>query len=584
MPIDPPRRDRVRRLLPALFVIVIVLFLAWAGWSAVTALAAARDADAGRDAVQRARDHASPGEIVAGKPLPDLRAARDRFRKAHARIRHPLLAPARILPVVGRQIRAADALTSAATIVTDTAIDAIERGQKILSAPRGSGPQRVALMRNTAALARDAERRIGRASLGPSRGLIGPLARARREFGEEIADLRKTLRTAAIAAGAGADLLQGPRRTLVFAANNAEMRAGSGMFLSVGELVTRGGRLSLGRMGPVGPVTIPPGIPVTGDLKARWGWANPSGDWTSLMLSPDFEASASLASRMWRAARGVRVDGVVSIDPAGFRALLTATGPVTAGGRRFDAGNVLQELLHDQYKRFGAQASNPARREILADVAGAVMARLDAGDWAPSQLMSSLAEAARGRHVMVWSARPAEEAAWRAAGTAGTLDGSSLMVNVLNRGGNKLDWFTRVDAALSLEPTRTGTNGVLRVTIRNVAPTGEPRYVVGPHPDLGGKAGEYIGILAVTLPRSSGGGRVDGVARLGIVGPDGPTRVVGVPFSLLRGRTRTFVVRFELAARSGRIRVEPSARIPAVRWRFGSEMWEDSESRIIEWG
>ncbi len=580
MPNEEPRR---RRLVSRLLVLAVVLLLGWAGWSALTAVAAARDADAGRAAVERARGRSSPGQIVEGEPLPDLNDARQKFRSARSRLRHPLLTPMRIVPILGRQIRSADALTGAATIVTETAIDAIEQGRRTLQAPRGSGAQRIALLRSTSKLASDAYERLRGASLGPSNGLIGPLARARREFGEEITELRRTLRNAAIAASAGADLLQGPRRTLVFAANNAEMRAGSGMFLSVGELSTSAGRISLGRMSPVGPVTVPKGVPVTGDLAARWGWANPSLDWTNLMLSPDFEASAELATRMWKAARGRTVDGVISLDPVGLRGLLQATGPVSVGGRRIDAANVVEELLHEQYERFPESVTG-TRREFLGEIAGAVMQKLDSGEWEPAALMSGLADAARGRHIMIWSARASERAGWRATGVGGDLSGSSLMVSVLNRGGNKLDWFLRVDADLSIVPTANGSQGVVRVTVRNEAPAGEPLVVQGPHPDIEARAGEYVGILAVSLPGAAGGGRIDGVDRLGIVGPDGATRVVGTYFKLPRGQTRTFVVRFELSVRGGSMRVEPSARVPAMRWRFGSETWTDEVARTVDWG
>jgi len=581
MPNEEPRR---RRLVPLLPVLAVVLLLGWAGWSALTAVAAARDADAGRAAIERASERSSPAQIVDGEPLPDLRDAQQRFRSARSRLRHPLLTPMRIVPFLGRQIRSADALTGAATIVTETAIDAIEQGRRTLQAPRGSGSQRIALLRSTSKLASDAYERLRGASLGPSNGLIGPLARARREFGEEITELRRTLRNAAIAASAGADLLQGPRRTLVFAANNAEMRAGSGMFLSVGELTTRAGRISLGRMSAVGPVTVPKGVPVTGDLADRWGWANPSLDWTNLMLSPDFDASAELATRMWKAARGRTVDGVISLDPVGLRGLLQATGPVSVGGRRIDASNVVEELLHEQYERFPESVAAGTRREFLGDIAVAVMQKLDSGEWEPAALMSGLADAARGRHIMIWSARAAERAGWRATGVGGELSGSSLMVNVLNRGGNKLDWFLRVDADLSIVPTANGSQGVVRLTIRNEAPAGEPRVVQGPHPDIDARAGEYVGILTVSLPGAAGGGRIDGVDRLGIVGSDGATRVVGTYFRLQRGSVRTFVIRFELSVRAGSMRVEPSARVPATRWRFGSQTWTDEIARTVEWG
>ena len=492
-----------------------------------------------------------------------------------------MLAPARIIPILGRQIRSSDALTSAATRISDVAIAAITEGRTVLTLPRRTGPQRVALLRRTASLADRAERQIAAVDLGPSEGLLGPLRRARSELGEELASLRSTLRAGASGAKAASDLLQGPRRTLVFAANNAEMRAGSGMFLAVGEMATTRGSISLERMLSVAAVPIPRGIPVTGDLQARWGWANPSRNWTSLMMSPDFPSSASLAVEMWKRARGRTVDGVVSIDPAGLRGLLEATGPVSVGGRRIDSQNVERELLHDQYERFPTLASGGARREELTDITAAVMAALNTGRWDTAALMSGLAEAARGRHIMLWSARPSEEAAWRAARVDGRLDRSSLMVSVLNRGGNKLDWFLRVGATLDVVRAGAGAEAVVRVTVTNVTPKGEPRYIAGPDGVSGGAEGEYVGIIAVNLPGFSGGGRIEGVKALGIVGADGATRVVGMPFTLRRGASRVFEIRFQLAGSSGEIRVEPSGRIPAIVWRFATDTWRDIATRVV---
>ncbi|MFY9587254.1 MAG: DUF4012 domain-containing protein, partial [Actinomycetota bacterium] len=366
--------------------------------------------------------------------------------------------------------------------------------------------------------------------------------------------------------------------------NNAEMRNGSGMFLSVGEMSTSHGEIDLGQMQPVPAIEVPRGVPVTGDMAARWGWANPSRDWTSLMMSPHFETSASLAAKMWKAATGRSVDGIVAVDPPGFRALLRATGPVTVNGKRIGPDNVIGELLHDQYLKFPTFDVSRFRREKLGDIANAVMAKLNSGKWDPAELMSGLAEAARGRHVMLWSSRAAEQNAWHIAGADGRLGESSLMVSLLNRGGNKLDWFMRANADLSFEPKGNKTEGVLRVTIRNETPRGEPEYIQGPHPDSGGVAGEYVGILAITLPRGAGGGRIDGVPKLGVVGPDGPTRVVGVYFKLARGRTRTFVIRFELARTEGSLRVEPAARVPATDWHSGTDEWEDSEPHVVTWG
>ena len=49
-----------------------------------------------------------------------------------------------------------------------------------------------------------------------------------------------------------AGILQGPERYLVLMGNNAEMRAGSGMFLELGLLTTSDGELHLSDVMPTG--------------------------------------------------------------------------------------------------------------------------------------------------------------------------------------------------------------------------------------------------------------------------------------------------------------------------------------------
>jgi hypothetical protein len=576
-----PRRGR-RRLIAAI-VVAAGLVAVWGVAVARVAAEARRETEAGRRAIDRVRAATSPADLVQGKPLDDLREAQVKFSNAHDRISGALLAPARLLPILGRQVRSASALTAAASGVADLGIRAVADAKAVLELPRRSGPDRVELLRRVASLSSDVERRVAAVRLGPDDGLLAPLAEARRELEDELARLRRSLRRGASAATAVADLLAGPRRVLLFAANNAEMRAGAGMFLAVAELETADGTLRLGPMRSIAAVPQPAGVPLEGDLAARWGWALPNREWTALMMSPRFEESAELASRMWQAATGRSVEGVLAVDPSALQAVLDATGPVAVGGRTYDAANVVEHLLHDQYEGAPSLESTAQRRDLLAGITSAAVAALNEGRWDPVRLLSRLADAARGRHVMAWAARENEQTAWSAAGVAGSLRADSLLVGILNRGGNKLDWFMRTAAELDFVPGNP-TQATLRITLRNEAPaSGEPSYVVGPHPDSGGRAGDYVGILAVNLPGSAGGARIDGVEQLGIVGGDGPTRVVGLRFILPRGQTRTFVVRFSLAGSAGSIRVEPGARIPPTTWRYEDQSWTDSEARTIEW-
>ena len=76
-------------------------------------------------------------------------------------------------------------------------------------------------------------------------------------------------------------------------------------------------------------------------------------------------------------------------------------------------------------------------------------------------MANALSAASSGRHVLIWSADPRTEAIWRAAGVSGELQPSSLMADVINRGGNKLDQYLSVTASLRLTPQGGQTDGRL---------------------------------------------------------------------------------------------------------------------------
>jgi hypothetical protein len=556
-----------------------ILWLLLAG---VSLLSANREIRRGLKVIDKARATADATAVVEGRLLPDLRSARSHFAAGHRRVDSPLLLPARLLPFAGRQLRSVIALSKAATTVTDVAIDGMTDAKPVLAQPGGSNAARATSARQLGQLAAKADTRLAGLALGPRVGLVGPIANARNRLANQLAELRDALGKAAKGGTAVADLLQGPRRYLVFAANNAEMRAGSGMLLSAGELETGPEGLRLSTMRSVTDIPIPEGaVAVPGDLADRWGWLQPNRDWRNLMTSPRFDVAAPLAAQMWVAAGNRPVDGVMVLDPTALAALLGATGPVEVDGRRFSKDNIEKELLHDQYLRFPANEDKPERREGLGRIAGAVFSSLDAGRWSVPAMASGLASAGGGRHLLMWAGAPAEQAAWQALGVDGSLQPDSLLVSVLNRGGNKLDPFLKVDADLKVETAGDATEVTVTVHLDNQVPPGEPRYVAGPHPLSGVGEGVYLGIVTLSAPGAATNLRLDGIDTLAVVGPDGPSQVVGFQFELPRGGQRTVVARFELPGQRGTLRIEPSARVPTIAWRSGDLKWRDLSPRLL---
>ncbi|HEV3495458.1 MAG TPA: DUF4012 domain-containing protein, partial [Actinomycetes bacterium] len=521
------------------------LVLAWMAWLAVTLALASGEVRRGTAALETARSHAHPEELAAGRPLPDLQRAAVAFGGAHRALSGLQWAPARVLPVVGRQLRSLSALSSAAAGVAEASHGAIFEVQRLLAADRGGGPaDRPALIEALAAEAARADARLASLQLGPREGLLPPLAHRRNQFSDELERLRAGLQRGAAGGRATADLLSGGGRYLVFAANNAEMRAGSGMLLSVGELEADGGVLRMGSMTTVENMLVPSGgAGLAGDLADRWGWLKPNEDWRNLMLSPRFDASAELAARMW-VARGHRpVDGVIVVDPVVLQAVLAATGPIHVNGDTITAEDVVGRLLHDQYLRYPDDVQIATRREELGEVAQAAFGAVNGDRVSLPRLAAGLARAAGGRHLLVWSARPDHQAEWSAAGVDGGLRADSLLVSVMNRSGTKLDQFLDVSADLSYSREGGDTRATLRVRIQNRVPAGQPAYIAGPRAGSGVGRDVYRGIVSATLPGFARDARIDGVEFPAVAGADGPTRVTGVQLDVGPGQEQVLVIR-----------------------------------------
>jgi hypothetical protein len=198
-------------------------------------------------------------------------------------------------------------------------------------------------------------------------------------------------------------------------------------------------------------------------------------------------------------------------------------------------------------------------------------------------MVDALASATAGRHLMLWSADPSTEAVWRSTGVSGQLTPVSLAADVINRGGNKLDQYLKVQTSLHLVTHGSQTTASLTVTLANNTPPGQSPFIAGPNPDLNTTYGEYVGIVAVNLPND--------VRNLALVpgesavvdGPEGPTLLVGVNVDLLPGTTKQVVFHFSFPEPHGSLTVNPSARIPPVSWTVDGKAFSDKSPHTVTW-
>lgn len=588
-----PRR---RSALPWVLGALVVVLVAWGVVVAAQVASMRSDIDAGIDHVDTARAGTEDLQSLVGTvrgeddggdddgvdAAAELEAAVADFDAARRTAAGPVMAPLRVLPVLGRQVRAATTLLDTAVEVGRATSSSIEELREVAGAPASDPSARVDAVRASEQVLDELATTLRDADLGPTKGLVAPVADARNELSDQLAQTTATVESALVGLTGVGDLLEGPSTYLVLAANNAEMRAGSGMYLQVGTLQVDDGAFELSDFEPTDGLYLEqPASALDEDMAARWAALQPNQEWRNLNLSPRFDESARMAADMWSALGRGEVDGVMAMDVVAVQRLLELTGPIEVttpeGTVAVDAENVRQELLRRQYARFDDRSE---RRDQLGEVAGAVFDAFNQRPIPVADLVAMMDRTGAERHLLMWSDDPAQQAAWEELGLSGVLPEDGLMLSLLNRGGTKLDPYMEVRADLRARDEGDHWRVEVVVDLRNGAPDQLPRYVEGPVDGSGAVAGEYVGILAVSVPAAATEPTTstDGFA---VVGDDGPTRVIGANVAVPRGEARRVTIAFDLPEDWDEVQVTSGARVPATRWTAGEKEWTERRPRTV---
>lgn len=583
-----PRRKLSRRTKLIIWVI-LALFVIWIIASALLTFEGLKDASQAMKDLQRAKSEVTASQVISEEPQAALQEAQSKFSDASGLLDSPVLSPITIVPVLGRQVTSVRDLAHAASRVSGIGYQAISQLRVVLNAPHKSGPARVAALQKVTDLASTTTAELDSVSLGPSTDLIGPIASRYNQFSTQLQQVKTRLYHASSVAGALGQVLQGPSKYLLLVSNNAEMRAGEGMFLQAGTLSITDGHVQLGTLVDTGSIEVPAGaVPLTGDFADRWGWLLPSQDWRNLGLTPNFEEIGPVATSMWQAVEHQQVQGVMSIDVQALEELLQVTGPVTLpGGTVVSASNVVELILHNEYENLSITSTNAQvqRESMLGSLAKATLQALQDRSLDLNALANAMSEATSGRHLMLWSSSEADEQAWTLGNVSGELSGNSMMAAVLNRSGAKLDPYLSVSSALQISTSGGKSEGTLSVTLDNQTPPGQSSYIAGPYPNLGTVYGEYTGFLAVNLPaKASSHFYATGASGKQVAwGAEGPVWLLAVPVDVKMGQHQTVVVHFTLPGTHGSIVVEPSARIPSELWSFRGKGYSDATPFTLSW-
>lgn len=584
-----PKKHR-RRVLGG-FTVVVLVWLAVAGFQLVAAASAARR---GMDATNALRQVASEDltdladsldgtndDVAEETAAEALRRAADDFSDANGRVGSPWVRPLYLLPVLGRQLRSVDALSAAAAITASEAASAVSELESILTSSTATGANRLDAIARSQQVLTTLQAGIDDLDLGPTEGLLGPLADAHNRFAREYNRVNETLDSTLTAVIGLREFLTGPTDYLLLAANNAEMRAGSGMYLQAGELETHDGGFVVDELLPTPDLVLAESIDsLDDDIESLWGVLEPGREWRNVNLSPRFDATAAGAADMWSARTGREPDGVVALDVIGVRRLVELTGPVTLdSGETVSAETVERDLLVDQYSRYGEDRY--ARRDRLGQVAGAVLEAINTRAVSASELLDAIRDLGAGRHLLMWSSHPTQQDAWVALGTDGAVPADALMLSVMNRGGNKLDPYLRVSSVVTSSTDSGFRHLTVEVTTENHAPSNLPHYVAGPYPGTDLVAGEYRGILALTIPGPAGNIIVSGDPPAAL-GTDGVSNLAAIEIRLRPGESRTTRFDFDITEAQQHMVVLPSARVPPTTWTFGPVSFNDDAAHSVD--
>jgi Protein of unknown function (DUF4012) len=561
-----------------LFLGALLLFIGWVGWCAHLVTSAKSDLQFAQSELKSLTDKDSLKSLLEGDRQ-GLLHAQARLHSAKSNLGSPMLSVARPLPFLGRQISSARALTGTASGVLDAAVETSAE----LSPDKRAGMTRIQLLNALGVGAKRMTTAIDKGDLGPASGLLVSLSNGRADLARELLKLRRPLDRTNVAIPGLRHLIVGPTKLLVVAANNAQMAAGSGLPLGVTTADIVDGHITVGEFKLNGTLLVPEGaVQLTPEMQQLWAFATPQDAIGRAIVTPRFDVSAAILAAQYGAATNTPVDGVLLIDIVGLQKLV-AVGGASGDPNEIPADKIIDELMHNQYLSLvdGDADSSKQRKERLGQVARAAVTDLLNPNLSAVDLGRALSGAVAGRHVILWSRLPDERLAMQALRVDGGLAADSVSVSLLNAGGNKLDWFTRMASKITVGPVANSERQIdVEVTVSSQVPDGLPRYVAGPSVPVA-EYGDYIGYFTINVPGAATKMHLGDASPVIVAGPDGPTRTIGQLLIVKRNTARVVTFSFTLPADFPSLRIEPSGRYPAVDWTSATQAWTDDRVKTI---
>ncbi|WP_167106227.1 DUF4012 domain-containing protein [Mycobacterium sp. DL592] len=486
---------------------ILVLLIAFGCWLGFQAQAAKAHLDQARSTAQQSKDALLQGDTAdatrfAADAQTQAQAARDAAHSLPWNI-------ASAVPWLGGPFKTGQQITDvvlglAADVLKPTADAGTSVAPKQLLA---NGRLDVQSLRKEAPIlakiAASAARLNAEAEAISDPHYVSALGEARTKLQAQTADISQLVGNAAVAARVAPALMgaDGPRTYFMGFQTNAEARGTGGLLGGFGILRFDNGKPAVDTLGrnteldkPFTPMSLGP------DFDQQYGFTHPTTDFRNSNQSSHFPYAAQIWQSMWEQQSGMKVDGVVAIDPIALSYILGATGPVVMPDGETVADNNVVELTESTvYTRFPTDQS--ARKQYLQEVASAVVKKIGAPVQSARKLFDALGRAIGERRISVWSSSPADQKLLEETPLAHVVPDdpapyAEVVIN--NLGGNKMDYY--LDR--QIEYVADGCDGDTRmstVTVRltNTLPdaSGLPDYVAG-------KLG-FFPALAENIPRGA---------------------------------------------------------------------------------
>lgn len=469
-----PRRAIVSVLL--VLAIISLGVAGWLGWQAWRVQAELRAAVSQASALQSALERGDePAADAALKSLQDHSAAADERTsgRSWSVLTH--------LPGLGDDARGLRVVSSVVSDLTHGGLEPLlhrsdrldemvpRDGQVSLSGLRSlRGPVATAteaLAEADAALSGEETEGYAESLRSNYRDLAGQVAAAH----DDLAAAEKALEILPTMLGA-----KGERTYLLVFQNNAEIRATGGLPGAVSVLKATDGRIRMTRQVPAASFGRRSSSVLPLSRAERKIYGTQLGTYfLDANFTPDYSRASDLWRSRWEEVFNDRIDGVLSIDAVAISYLLRATGPVEVDGVNLDAGNAVDELLHQVYLR----VSEPEEQDaFFREVARSVFDRASQGVAEPELLLQALARSGGEGRLLVHSYRQREQRILSGTPVAGEFRSKgdsdpSLNVTFNDGTGSKMSYFLRYEVRASATYCNGGEQEISgQAAVSSIAP------------------------------------------------------------------------------------------------------------------